>query len=295
MQHRRELRCADPLLDSPRIDDAIDDHGHLVQFYENDDFLVEAVRDFIFAGFERGEAAVIVATKEHRVAIDELLETTDADLQKLRNEGRYILLDASEALSRFMVDGEPEPALFSAAIGSQVAHAAQGGKGVRIFGEMVALLWDEGNVPAALRLEELWNELAQAHPFSLLCAYPMAGFGDAAAFRNVCARHTRVIPTESFTGLDNTDDRMRAVTELQQQATAGAQERQTRALDLNHAIVQGLAAAKMALELGRYDVLERTLAATLDRANEMVSALLETPEEGLTVAPGDLRHTSRPA
>src|SRR5687768_71384 len=192
MQRRRELRCADPLLDSPRTDEAIDDHGHLVQFYENDAFLAESVRDFILAGFGRGEAAVIVATKEHRMAIDELLEATDVDLQELRNDGRYVLMDANESLSRFMVDGEPEPALFSASIGSRVARAAEAGNGVRIFGEMVALLWDKGNVAAALRLEELWNELAQVHPFSLLCAYPMSGFTDAQSFRDVCTRHTRV-------------------------------------------------------------------------------------------------------
>lgn len=228
MQHRRELRCADPLLDSPRTDDAIDDHGHLVQFYENDAFLAESVRDFISAGFERGEAAIIVATKEHRVAIDELLEATDADLQTLRNEGRYVLLDANESLSRFMVDGEPEPALFSAAIGSQVARAAESGTGVRIFGEMVALLWDKGNVAAALRLEELWNELAQVHPFSLLCAYPMGGFTNTGSFRAVCAHHTRVIPTESYTALSSTDDRMRAITELQQQVMAEGLQKQSR-------------------------------------------------------------------
>lgn len=278
MQRRRELRCADPKLDSPRADEAIDDHGHLVQFYESDAFLAESVRDFIVAGFERGEAAVIVATKEHRVAIDELLEATDFDLQRLRNDGRYALLDANETLSRFMVDGEPERALFSAAVGSQVAHAAQSGNGVRIFGEMVALLWAKGNVAGAIRLEELWNELAQAHPFSLLCAYPLSGFEDAESFRAVCSTHTRVIPTESFTTLSGTDDRLRAISDLQHEVNISRRERRARALQLNNEIVQGLAAAKMALELERYDVVRETVSATLERAAEMVSHLMDQPE-----------------
>lgn len=286
MRHRRTLRSADPRLDSPRADDTIDDHGHLVQFYESDVFLAESVRDFIVAGFERNEAAVIVATKDHRVAIDELLEATGLDLQRLRNQGRYVLLDANETLSRFMVDSEPEPALFSAAVGSRVMRAAESAAGVRIFGEMVALLWKMGNVTGALDLEKLWNELAQAHPFSLLCAYPMADLIDPGSFGDVCSHHTRVIPTESYTALTDVDDRLRAVAELQQQVVAGKLESRDRAYALNDALVQGLAAAKMALDLKQYEVVRTTLSATLDRATHMVSHLLE----GSDAAPGDLRH-----
>jgi len=290
MHHRRELRSADPKLDSPRVEDAIDDHGHLVQFYESDAFLAESVRDFIVAGFERDEAAVIVATKEHRVAIDELLEATDFDLQRLRNDGSYVLLDANETLSRFMVDGEPEPALFSAAVGSRVARAAESASGVRIFGEMVAVLWKMGNVTGALSLERLWNEIAQAHPFSLLCAYPMSDLTDPGSFKDVCAQHTRVIPTEGYTALIDADARLRAVAELQQQVEAGRLERRDRAYAVNDALVQGLAAAKMALEMKQYEVLRTTLSATLDRATDMVSRLLEGSAPD--TAPGDLRRKS---
>lgn len=275
MASRGDLRCADPSLDAPRADDEIDDHGHLVQFYESDAFLAECVRDFVVAGFERGEAAVIVATKEHRQAIDELLEETEFDLQALRNSGCYVLLDASETLSRFMVDGEPEPALFSAAVGAVVAHAAEAGTGVRIFGEMVALLWQQGQVAEVLRLEELWNDLADAHPFSLLCAYPMSEFEDADAFKGVCSRHARVIPTESYTGLATMDERMRAITELQQQASAIDQRHRQMALELHDTVVQGLAAAKMALELRQYEVLEASVSAALQTATEMVSKRLD--------------------
>jgi signal transduction histidine kinase len=275
MSRRGDLRCADPLLDAPRADDSIDDHGHLVQFYENDSFLAQSVRDFVVAGFEQGEAAIIVATKEHRQAIDELLEDTEFDLQALRNSGCYVLLDASETLSRFLVDGEPEPALFSAAVGSVVARAAEAGNGVRIFGEMVALLWADDHVAEAIRLEELWNELAEAHPFSLLCAYPMSGFDDSDAFKGVCSTHTRVIPTESYTALVTMDDRMRAITELQQQVSAIDQKHREMALELHDTVVQGLAAAKMALELNHYEVLETSVTATLQRATEMVSKQLD--------------------
>ena len=58
-----------------------------------------------------------------------------------------------------------------------VAQAAQNGRRVRAFGEMVALLWSEGNQAAAIRLEELWNELALSQTFCLFCAYSMDSLG----------------------------------------------------------------------------------------------------------------------
>ena len=69
---------------------------------------------------------------------------------------------------------------------------------MRIYGEMVAVLWDQGNVAAAIELERLWNELADSNPFSLFCAYPIRAFDlDAGAerFRKICAQHSAVIPT----------------------------------------------------------------------------------------------------
>jgi anti-sigma regulatory factor (Ser/Thr protein kinase) len=72
---------------------------------------------------------------------------------------------------------------------------------VRVFGEMVALLWQEGNVPAAISLESLWNRLARVQRFSLLCAYPTTSLtdaGDLDAVRQVCNVHSEVLPPASY-------------------------------------------------------------------------------------------------
>ena len=64
---------------------------------------------------------------------------------------------------------------------------------------MVALLWAEGRIDAALQLEEMWNRLAEIYSFSLCCAYPMSGFlgnPHAAPFLKICAQHTHVFPAE---------------------------------------------------------------------------------------------------
>jgi PAS domain S-box-containing protein len=170
---------------------------HLIQVYESEAFLVTCVSRFVAAGLDAGEAAVVVATPAHRRSFDAALEGVGIDVSTVRGDGRYLTLDAGEALSMFMVDGTPDPSRFNDRIGTLVAEAAAGGRPVRVFGEMVALLWAEHNVTAALRLEELWNELGQRQAFSLLCAYPAHSFagtaGDPQA-RDVCALHSGVIP-----------------------------------------------------------------------------------------------------
>src|SRR6185437_10479278 len=85
------------------------------------------------------------------------------------------------------------------------------------------ILWASGNYEAALRLEQLWNRIAKEKSFSLLCAYPIAGFNSAKhteAFLKICSEHGAVFPSESFPATAAENDRLRSVSLLQQQAAA---------------------------------------------------------------------------
>jgi signal transduction histidine kinase len=194
---------------------------HFVQFYETDTFLLNSVSGFISTGLNAGDGAIVVATREHREDLEKRLRERGLDVAAAQASGQYVVMDAAEALSKFMVDGLPEPKIFVDVMGDIIARAAQGRRQVRIFGEMVALLWEKGNVDAAIRLEQLWNDLHKSHSFSLFCAYPMNGFGRealAGPLCNVCAEHSRIIPAESYTELTNPDDRLRAIALMQQKA-----------------------------------------------------------------------------
>ena len=123
-----------------------------------------------------------------------------------------------------MVDGWPDEELFCRVIEPALVRARGGVRRtaapVVAFGEMVALLWAKGKCEAAIRVEQLWNQLAVRHSFLLRCAYPMGCFGQEAhdgPFRQMCAEHTHVIPSESYTSLSN-DERLRMVSSLQQKA-----------------------------------------------------------------------------
>jgi signal transduction histidine kinase/ActR/RegA family two-component response regulator len=194
---------------------------HFVQFYEADAFLISSLSGFIGAGLGAGDACIVVATGAHRDALDEQLRAAGFDPDAARACGQYVSADAAELLSQFMVAGLPDAGRFSEVIGGIVAKAEAGRGRVRIFGEMVALLWAEENYDAAIRLEELWNELHKTHPFTLFCAYPMQGFGGeghARGLGDVCTTHARVIPAESYSAITDTDERLRTIIALQQKA-----------------------------------------------------------------------------
>ena len=199
------------------------DDDHFVQFYESDGFLLNSLSGFIGSAINKGLPAIVVATKAHRDGLDELMRANSVDVTNALATGKYLALDAAETLSKFMINGAPEPIRFKEVIGGVISSVTDGRSRVRAFGEMVALLWAEGNHEAAIRLEELWNDLQKSHTFSLFCAYPMNGFGNerfAKPHDGVCTVHSRVLPSESYADLENYDDRLREIARLQQKALA---------------------------------------------------------------------------
>lgn len=163
---------------------------HAVQFYNDDVFLIDTVSAFLTAGIKENGAIIVIATAQHR---EELRNTLQA-----ANNSSITCIDPVELLSAFMVDDWPNETRFTSTVGPLLQRAALKGP-VRIFGEMAAVLWAEGKTRAAILLEELGNELASQHAFSLLCAYPMSGFPDQKnnlSFLQVCKAHTHVRPAQ---------------------------------------------------------------------------------------------------
>jgi signal transduction histidine kinase len=200
---------------------AMSDTDHFVQFYEADGFLLNSLSGFIGSAINAGEGAIVVATEAHRNDLEKLLHASGVDIAAAKTRGRYVSLDAADTLAQFMVNGAPHPDRFHSVMTGVIASVTDGRSRIKAFGEMVALLWDEGKYDAAIQLEQLWNELQKSHSFSLFCAYPISGFGGEQFVEpalNVCSAHSRVIPAESFAAIDDIDERMRAITLLQQKA-----------------------------------------------------------------------------
>jgi hypothetical protein len=119
------------------------------------------------------------------------------DVRAHARAGRYTMIDAKEMLNTFMVDGMPDCDRFTASVGELLANtraaARNCDRGLTVFGEMVAVLWDEGQKEAALQLEALWNDVLHDRHFHLHCAYPRWGFVNEADEAAVCGAHSHVV------------------------------------------------------------------------------------------------------
>lgn len=165
---------------------------HEVAAYDEAAALDDRVAHFVACSLQDGVPVVTVSRPAHRRAVDALLVTRGVDVERARREGHLTTLDADETLSLLMVGGRPDPDLFAAFV---AAVAPVDGPAINAFGEMVAVLWERGEVEAALQLEELWSTaLAGRHPIRLLCAYPGSVLADAdlAAVARMCGLHDHV-------------------------------------------------------------------------------------------------------
>jgi signal transduction histidine kinase len=238
--------------------------GHGAQFYDDLPFLAARVGTFFAEGIRRGGAVVAVARPAHLAAIGSALVDLGLDPTVLANAGRLVLLDAEATLAALSTDGDPDRAKFRSLIGDVLGAARAKSKGkVRVYGEMVDVLWGAGRAEAMHELEALWNELAGEQRFELLCGYRMSAFAEGQhvhTFQRVCAAHTHVLPTEQLADVSSGK-----LVELEQRARAlEAELAHRRAVEdrlaLLLAVTGDLAAASSREEVARVAI-ERGIAA----------------------------------
>lgn len=149
---------------------------HRVQFYSSRQVLLSPLRRYILQGLVNGDTCIVIAKRSHREGLEEQLTNSGFDSVAARARGQYIVLDAAETLAKFMVNGMPDRDRFFAVAGGLAEKASQNSQPIRVYGEMVALLWESGNKEAVIRLENLWNQLTKKYSLSLYCAYPELHF-----------------------------------------------------------------------------------------------------------------------
>ena len=169
---------------------------HVVQFYDTVDGLASIVAGYLSAAIADGDAVIVIASPGHRELFRSGLVAAGVDIDTAKADGRLVTLDAATTAAGFIVGGSIDRVAFEAVVGAPVRQAAAQHRGVRVYGEMVALLWSAGDVQAAMDLERLWNELAESVPFALFCAYPGELVCDplaGEAFSEVCHLHSTVV------------------------------------------------------------------------------------------------------
>ncbi len=177
--------------------------GHLLQFHQHDDTaLIANVAQYIGDGLTRGSAVLIVATPLHQERLLRELERSGVPATPAAKDGQLVFADAQATLARFMVDGHPSSDRFDLSVGEAVRDAlgSADGNGLCAYGEMVGLLWQRRQYPAAIRLEQLWNKLQKSLGFELFCSYPIDIFDkyfQSGVLDALLCAHTRVLPSDS--------------------------------------------------------------------------------------------------
>ena len=163
-------------------------HGHSVQLYRDERFLIDSITNFIRVGLDLNETVLVIVTAQHR---QEFSKTLTGD--ELRND-KLRFFDARKFLGPFMVEDWPNESQFTQGMETILGRTGEIGQ-VRVFGEAAEVLCTEGKAAAALRLEELGNMLVQKHHCSVLCAYSLSTMfekADSETRTRVCQLHQEV-------------------------------------------------------------------------------------------------------
>lgn len=190
-------------VDNPDTPDTVDLHDHLVAFYEHEDFLTTLVVNFLEPVLSGDTNGLVLATRAHTRTFIADLADQHPDLTAALETERLVFRDARVVRDQLRKAGLSTIDNFSAVLGDDIEQLAGTGEPLRICGEVVALMWEDGDLTGALALEDTWNRFATMHAFDLLCAYPMRSFArpeSVRAFLHVCQRHTAVT-NEAYGGL----------------------------------------------------------------------------------------------
>jgi hypothetical protein len=150
--------------------------SHIVYPYTDAEHIAKAVSLFAGSGLSKGEAVILVMARDHFASVRERLSSEGFSLAALEANGQLVCYEAESLLSKFLFDGIIDELKFTTTISGLIQKAKQRGanRPVRVFGEMVSLIW-ETHPDATERMEELWNQVVSRHCVPLLCAYSLNG------------------------------------------------------------------------------------------------------------------------
>lgn len=146
---------------------------HFAQFHCDRETLVESVFAFLEAGLRRGNSVLVIAAPAQVERLFDRLAASKFHTKSLGNSGQLAVLASDRVLEEIVAQGVPEWTEFRAALAPVLSRLQPFGRGVRVYSELAATLWESGNTEAAVRLEDFWNALSGTYPFSLYCGYTM--------------------------------------------------------------------------------------------------------------------------
>lgn len=180
---------------------------HIVQLYQDQDFLNRAVCRFAAAALANGEGLILVPTVAHWNAFRPRLEAEGVNVADAQARGQLTIVDADELLPRFMQKAMPDAPVFLGLAGEIVARTRGAGRfpKVRWWGEMVNILWERGDIASSMCLEDLFDQVSQAQDIAIFCSFLMDNFNGevhAHMLPRLGENHSHLIPVEDYARLE---------------------------------------------------------------------------------------------
>ncbi len=179
-------------------------HRHQAHFYSDEARFVHGCARCVAAALNAGNAAIFVGTEPHRDKVLAQMHAQGVNVGAAIKEGRYVSLDAAETLATFMSAGQPDRDQFLKLAGNLITSVAKTVKGdpsrIVACGECAPLLWAQGETEAAIRLEQLWNEVGHAYHIEIQCGFLLTAFQrdeHVAVFDRICAEHSCVVQSDA--------------------------------------------------------------------------------------------------
>jgi hypothetical protein len=177
--------------------------SHLLQLYDNEDFLAAAAGLFAAEGLARGEAIVLNGTEENVRRVCAALRSRDVDVEAALARGQIVVVPVTARAHEVSSDGPMDERRFEALTAGSVRKLAADPRfrGIRWWGETSSYLYQRGDEKAALAAEDLGNVAARKYSMPILCSFLCDRF-DAALYhgmlRRMCQRHSHLIPANDY-------------------------------------------------------------------------------------------------
>jgi len=172
---------------------------HEAGFYADESSLLDDYVRFAEAALDAGNGLIIVVASSRRDQLYQRLQADGVDIDRITRERRCLWLDVPAVLSSFMAGGRIDEARFWNGVGALILEAARGSRPdpprVSACGDCASTLLQEGLVDAAIRLEQLWDDVARTYNVDIFCPYSSHGLrcdDESQVFCDLRAAHSAV-------------------------------------------------------------------------------------------------------
>lgn len=162
-----------------------------MQLFDDADSKADAVSAFIAEHINQETPVICFMTQPHRTAVLNRLTTDHFPVESLQDSGRLTFLDASDALEGLVIDGRLDRERFESMLRDNIPQ----NQPCAIYGELVDLLAERGELRQAEQLETWWSGLTARQPLTVFCGYASAHFGhpeSIPSLRAICRAHSHV-------------------------------------------------------------------------------------------------------